>query len=55
MLKTCLIKEIRSIFRAKNLTKDQIRKYKRRKKEMSRIIKNCRGEKKESKSNNKRF
>ena len=54
-------KEIRGIFRTKNPTKDQIRKYKRREKElnpnstatfvyvrndiMSRIIKNCRGEK----------
>ena len=55
-------KEIRGVFRTKNPTKDQIRKYKRREKEldhntsatfvyvrsdlMSRIIKNCRGEKK---------
>ena len=54
-------KEIRGIFRTTNPTKDQIRKYKRREKElnpnstatfvyvrndiMSRIIKNCRGEK----------
>ena len=54
-------KEIRGVFRIKNPTKDQIRKYKRREKEldhsssatfvyvcsdlMSRIIKNCRGEK----------
>ena len=59
-------KEIRGIFRTKNPTKDQIRKYKRREKEldhnsaaifvyvysdlMSRI-KNCRGEKKEAKKN----
>ena len=58
-------KEIRGIFRTKNPTKDQIRKYKRREKELdhnyiatfvyicsdrtSRIVKNCRGEKKESK------
>ena len=58
-------KEIRSIFRTKNPTKDQIRKYKRREKEldhnytanfvyvrrdlMSKKIKNCRGEKKEIK------
>ena len=58
-------KEIWGIFRTKNPTKDQIRKYKRREKELdhnsiatfvyicsdrtSRIIKNCRGEKKESK------
>ena len=58
-------KEIRGIFRTKNPTKDQIRKYKRREKEfdlnstatfvyvcsdlMSKIIKNCRGEKKEAK------
>ena len=55
-------KEIRGIFRTKNSTKGQIRKYKRLEKEldhnstatfeyvrsdlMSRIIKNCRGEKK---------
>ena len=54
-------KEIRGVFRTKNPTKDQIRKYKRHEKEldhsssatfvyvcsdlMSRIIKNCRGEK----------
>ena len=54
-------KEIRGIFKTKNPTKYQIRKYKRREKEldpnstatfvyvrsdlMSRIIKNCRGEK----------
>ena len=53
------------LFRTKNPAKDQIRKYKRREKELdhnsiatfvyicsdrtSRIIKNCRGEKKESK------
>ena len=58
-------KEIRGIFRTKNPTKDQIRKYKRREKEldhnstatfvyvrsdlMSRIIKNCGGETKEGK------
>ena len=71
MLKTYLIKEISGIFRTKHLTKDQIRKYKRHKRElddnstatfmyvcsnlMSRIIKHCRGEKKESKNNtNKR-
>ena len=58
-------KEIRGIFKTKNPTKDQIRKYKRREKEfdlnstatfvyvcsdlMSKIIKNCRGEKKEAK------
>ena len=61
-------KEIRGIFRTKNPTKDQIRKYERREKEldhnstatfvyvrsdlMSRITKNCRDEKKEAK---KRF
>ena len=61
-------KEIRGIFRTKNPTKDQIRKYKRREKEldhnsaatfvyvrsdlMSRIIKNCRGEKKGAKKKN---
>ena len=61
-------KEIRGIFRSKNPIKDQIKKYKRREKEldhnstatfvyvrsdlMSRITKNCRGEKKEAK---KRF
>ena len=55
-------KEIWGIFRTKNRTKDQIRKYKRREKEldhnstatfvyvhsdlMSKIIKNCSGEKK---------
>ena len=57
-------KEIRGIFRTKNPTKDQIRKYKRREKEldhnsfvyvcselMSRIIKNCRGEKNSEKKN----
>ena len=59
-------KEIRGIFRTKNPTKDQIRKYKRREKEldynstapvvyvcsdlMSRIIKECRGEKRETKT-----
>ena len=64
-------KEIRGIFRTKNPTKDQIRKYKRREKEfdlnstatfvyvcsdlMSKIIKNCRGEKKEAKKKHKRF
>ena len=58
-------KEIWGIFRTKNPTKDQIRKYKRREKEldhnytatfvyvrrdlMSKKIKNCRGEKKEIK------
>ena len=58
-------KEIRGIFRTKNPTKDQIRKYKRREKEldhnstatfvyvrsdlMSRIIKNCGSEKKKGK------
>ena len=58
-------KEIWGIFRTKNPTKDQIRKYKRREKELdhnytvnfvyvrsdliSKIIKNCRGEKKEAK------
>ena len=57
-------KEIRGIFRTKNPTKDQIRKYKRREKEldhnstatfvyvhsdlMSKIIKNCGGEKQEA-------
>ena len=57
-------KEIRGIFRTKNPTKDQIRKYERREKEldhnstatfvyvrfdlMSKTIKNCRGEKKRS-------
>ena len=57
--------EIRSIFRTKNPTKHQIRKYKRREKEldhnstttflyvcndlMSKIITNCRGGKKETK------
>ena len=62
-------KEIRGIFKTKNPTKDQIRKYKRCEKEfdhnststfvcicsdlMSKIIKNCRGEKKREK--NKRF
>ena len=62
-------KEIRGIFRTKNQTKDQIRKYKRREKEldhnstatfvyvcsdlMSKIIKNCRGEKKEAKTKKK--
>ena len=61
-------KEIRGIFRTKNPTKDQIRKYERREKEldhnstatfvyvrsdlMSRITKSCRDEKKEAK---KRF
>ena len=57
-------KEIWGIFRIKNSTKDQIRKYKRREKEldhnsfvyvcsefMSRIIKNCRGEKNSEKKN----
>ena len=55
-------KEIHDIFRTKNPTKDQIKKYKRRERDldpnstatfvyvrsdlMSRIIKNCRGEKK---------
>ena len=55
-------KEIRGIFRTKNPTKNQSRKYKRRQKEldhnssatlvyvcsdlMSKMIKNCRGEKK---------
>ena len=55
-------KEIWGIFRTKNSTKDQVKKYKRREKEldhnstatfinvlsnlMSRIIKNCRGENK---------
>ena len=59
-------KEIWGIFRTKNPTKDQIRKYKRREKEldhnytanfvyvrrdlMSKKIKNCRGEKKEIKT-----
>ena len=63
-------KEIRGIFRTKNQTKDQIRKYKRREKEldhnstatfvyvcsylMSKIIKNCRGEKKEAKKTQKK-
>ena len=58
-------KEIRGIFRTKNPIKDQIRKYKRREKEldhnsaatfvyvrsdlMSKIIKNCIGEKKRQK------
>ena len=57
-------KEIWGIFRTKNPTKDQIRKYKRREKEldhnstatfvyvhsdlMSKIIKNCGGEKQEA-------
>ena len=61
-------KEIRGIFRTKNPTKDQIRKYKRREKKldhnstatvvyvhsnlMSRIIKKCRGEKRETKNIN---
>ena len=60
-------KEIRGIFRTKNPTKDQIRKYKRREKEldhnsaatfvyvrsdlMSRIIKNCRWKKKRQQKN----
>ena len=59
-------KKIGGIFRTKNPTKDQIRKYKRREKEldynstapvvyvcsdlMSRIIKECRGEKRETKT-----
>ena len=63
-------KEIWGIFRTENPTKDQIRKYKRREKEldhnsiatfvyvhsdlMSKIIKNCSGEKKWGKKN-KRF
>ena len=58
-------REIRGIFRFKNPTKDQIRKYKGREKELdhnstasfvyvcsdliSKVIKNCRGEKKEAK------
>ena len=62
-------KEIWGIFRTKNPTKDQIRKYKRREKEldhnstatfvyahsdlMSRIIKNCRGKKKKKKKRKK--
>ena len=61
-------KEIRAIFRTKNPSKDQIRKRKKREKEwdhnsaatfvyvrsdlMSRIIKNCRGEKKGAKKKN---
>ena len=60
-------KEIRGIFRTKNPTKDQIRKYKRREKEldhnsaatfvyvrsdlMSRIIKNCQWKKKRQQKN----
>ena len=63
-------KEIWGIFRTKNPTKDQIRKYKRREKEldynsaatfvyvrsdlMSRIIKNCRGEKRRDEKKKKR-
>ena len=63
-------KEIRGIFRTKNPTKDQIRKYKRREKEldhnsaatfvyvrsdlMSRIIKNCRGEKRRDEKKKKK-
>ena len=59
-------KEIRGIFRSKNPIKDQIKKYKRREKEldhnstatfvyvrsdlMSKIIKKCIGEKKEAKT-----
>ena len=64
-------KEIHDIFETKNPTKDQIRKYKRREKEldnncnatfvyvridlMSRIINNCRGEKRRGEEKKKRM
>ena len=63
-------KEIHGIFETKNPTKTQVKKYKRRGNEldnsnatfvyvrsdlMSRIIKNCRGEKRRGEKKNRRF